>query len=70
MKFAETNTYGAPIPRLDYTEEERATWEYCVTRLEKLHKKNACKEYNEIVDEFRREINFSSKEIPQLEDIS
>lgn len=31
---------------------------------------NACSEYNDIINQFKREVGFSATEIPQLEDIS
>lgn len=58
------------IPRIQYSKDENSAWNYCFSRLRKLIKKNACKEYNWALDQFEKHIGFNEHEIPQLDDIS
>lgn len=61
---------GDPIPFLEYTKEETAVWEQMYTQLEKLYYKNACDEYLESFESFKKEIGLCKSEIPQFRDIS
>jgi phenylalanine-4-hydroxylase len=59
-----------PISYLNYTEKEKNTWTYVYDRIRPLHAKYMCKEYNEVASIWEKECNVTSKEIPQLEDVS
>ena len=39
-----------PIPRVKYQKDEIETWKFCYENLVKLHKTNACKEFNWTID--------------------
>ena len=55
---------GEPIPRLQYTKEEVATWAFCYGRLTEMFKTTACREFNDIIDEFQTHVGYSASEIP------
>lgn len=57
---------GTPIPRIDYTDEEKETWKVAFEKLKVLYPFHACREFNQSFEKF----GFSSEAVPQLEDIS
>lgn len=60
-----------PIAKIDYIDTELATWKYCFDTLTEMFPKYACKEFNDCIDSFRKNVpGFTSDTIPQLEDIS
>lgn len=61
---------GEPIPRIEYTEDEKGVWKLCYNKLSELFKTNACKEFNWTIKEFEQNVGFTDSDIPQLEDIS
>ncbi|KAK9500043.1 hypothetical protein O3M35_001385 [Rhynocoris fuscipes] len=62
--------YGDPIPHIDYTDAENATWEAVYKTVVELMPKHFCKEYKIQFARMEKEGVFSSKKIPQLEDVS
>ena len=48
-ELANSYKFGREIPRIDYTEEEVATWSVIYSRLQGLVQQHACREYLEIV---------------------
>lgn len=58
------------IPIIEYTDQERATWNFCYSKLEKLFKTNACEEFNWTIDQFKKHVGLKADRIPQLNDIS
>ena len=52
------------LPRVEYTETENKVWNYCYTRLTKMHEVHACREYNEIIADFKKHIGYSEDVIP------
>lgn len=64
--LAKEHQIGTPIPRIEYTAEEQATWKEVYLHLKELHALHACKEYNECF----AKCQFSEDRILQLEDIS
>lgn len=57
---------GNPIPYVDYTPEETATWTASMSKLEALYPLYACSQFNSSFSK----LQFSASAIPQLEDIS
>ncbi|XP_032155347.1 phenylalanine-4-hydroxylase isoform X2 [Sapajus apella] len=62
--------HGQPIPRVEYTEEEKKTWGTVFKTLKSLYKTHACYEYNHIFPLLEKYCGFHEDNIPQLEDVS
>jgi phenylalanine-4-hydroxylase len=58
------------IPDVKYTVEETKLWSFMWDQLVPLHKKYACKEFNENFEAFIKEAGFTREEIPQLSKIT
>jgi phenylalanine-4-hydroxylase len=69
-EVARTYKYGYPIPTIEYTKEEIATWNTVYTNLTKLYPKYACKQHNYVFPLLQANCGFGPNNIPQLEDIS
>ncbi|XP_046390332.1 tyrosine 3-monooxygenase [Ischnura elegans] len=62
--------YGQPIPRIEYTETETATWTGVFRQVLDLMPKHACSQFREVFALLMKEGIFREDRIPQLEDMS
>ncbi|XP_013396180.1 protein henna [Lingula anatina] len=62
--------HGQPIPRVEYTKQERETWGTIFSELTKLYPTHACHEFNYVFPLLAENCGYSKDNIPQLEDIS
>lgn len=62
--------HGEPIPVVQYTAEETATWGAVFRELEGLHERYACAEYRRALATMARECGYSADRIPQARDVS
>jgi phenylalanine-4-hydroxylase len=62
--------YGNPIPHIDYSKEELATWTAVYDKLESFIGKYACAEYLKILPLLQEHCNYNRDTIPQQADIT
>lgn len=62
--------YGDPIPKVEYTDTEIATWTAVYHTVKELMPKHACVEYRKVFAMLEEEGLFKPDEIPQLENMS
>ncbi|KAJ1834154.1 hypothetical protein LPJ63_002178 [Coemansia sp. RSA 2711] len=61
---------GQPLPRIEYTEQEKATWRQVYTRLREMYPKYACREFLHVFPLLEQNCAYGPDDIPQIEDIS
>jgi len=62
--------HGTPIPRVEYSSDERNTWSVVFNSLTSLFKTHACSEFNYIFPLLVTNCGYKSDNIPQLQDVS
>lgn len=70
VSMATSYKFGQPLPRVEYTDAEKATWKVAYNKLKDYTEKYAVDEYNEVMGLLEKDIGFTADDIPQLGDIS
>ncbi|KAJ2372767.1 hypothetical protein IW150_003956 [Coemansia sp. RSA 2607] len=70
VQMAKTYRTGQPLPRIEYTEQERDTWRQVYTRLREMYPKYACREFLHVFPLLEQNCGYGPDDIPQIEDIS
>ena len=65
-----SNSSGQPIPYVEYTETEIATWRAVYVKVVELLPGRACTIHRLALDHMMKECGFSADNIPQMEDVS
>jgi phenylalanine-4-hydroxylase len=68
--LAKSYRYGDPIPEIEYTDAEHATWREVWERVAPLHERYAARSYLEIRDNLRQRAGFGPERIPQARELS
>merc|ERR1719158_935245 len=62
--------HGTPIPKVNYTEQERGVWKVVFNNLKRLYKTHACYEHNHVFPLLEENCGYSEDDIPQLQTVS
>ncbi|KAJ8007045.1 hypothetical protein DPEC_G00113500 [Dallia pectoralis] len=61
---------GEPLPRVEYTLEEVATWREVYQNLRTIYPDRACKQFLDGLEQLERECGYGADKIPQLREVS
>jgi len=62
--------HGTPIPKVNYTEQEKGVWKVVFSNLKHLYKTHACYEHNHVFPLLEENCGYSEDDIPQLQTVS
>ncbi|KAJ8262000.1 hypothetical protein GJAV_G00160960 [Gymnothorax javanicus] len=61
---------GDPLPKVNYTSEEVATWKQVYQTLRSIYPTHACRQYLETLLQLEKDCGYGEDDIPQLRDVS
>jgi len=61
---------GEPLPSVEYSATENATWGYIYDHLKEASQKHAIRAFNDILNDMERECDYDKGRVPQLESVS
>ncbi|XP_061107028.1 tyrosine hydroxylase 2 [Conger conger] len=61
---------GDPLPKVDYTPEETATWRQVYQTLRGIYPTHACRQFLETLQQLEKDCGYGEDSIPQLRDVS
>ncbi|XP_057366311.1 protein henna-like [Daphnia carinata] len=70
IEIAVNYRHGQPIPKVEYTPEEVATWSTIFRRMTQMYPTHACLEFNNIFPLMVEHCGYRENAIPQLQDVS
>merc|ERR1711884_507626 len=62
--------HGEPIPLVEYTDKEKATWRTVYSNLKRLYRTHACYEHNHVFPLLEENCGYSADNIPQLQPVA
>ncbi|XP_072529997.1 tyrosine hydroxylase 2 [Salminus brasiliensis] len=69
-ELAFTYRHGDPLPCIEYTPEEVATWREVYRTLTAIYPTHACRQFLEGLQQLEKECGYGENKIPQLNDVS
>jgi phenylalanine-4-hydroxylase len=69
-ELARRHVHGEPIPVVEYTPQEVATWGEVYRRLADLHERYACAEYRRVFEDMARQCGYAADNVPQVRTVN
>ncbi|KAJ1679139.1 hypothetical protein EV182_002656, partial [Spiromyces aspiralis] len=70
VQMAKEYRTGQPLPRVEYTQQEKDTWKVAYQKLKRLYDLHACSEHRRAFPLLEQNCGYSEDNIPQIQEIS